>query len=107
MALVQEAAYAVDLHVCLFDTDDVAVQIADALKQRSGNAEVRVIFGHMSTRASGKAPPPTPMPTGFIPPKSIHRYLPTGSQVHVRPFLNPFLTSDHSKVCLIDGRYAY
>ena len=27
--------------------------------------------------------------------------------MHVRPFLNPFMTSDHSKVYLIDGRYAY
>jgi cardiolipin synthase len=25
----------------------------------------------------------------------------------VRPFLNPFLTSDHSKVFLIDGKYGY
>jgi cardiolipin synthase A/B len=102
-----QAASSIDIHVCIFDRDDVAVQIADRLKERSTNTPVRVIFDHNSTRASGKSPPATPMPEGFVPPKSIRRYLTAGSQVHVRPFLNPFMTSDHSKVFLIDGRYAY
>jgi cardiolipin synthase len=47
------------------------------------------------------------MPMGFVQPKSISSYLTADSAVQVRPFLNPLLTSDHSKVFLIDGRYAY
>jgi len=89
------------------DRDDVAVQVADMLKQRSTNVPVRVIFDHNSSLTSGKAPPATPMPEGFVSPRSISSYLKANSAVRVRPFLNPFMTSDHSKVFLVDGRYAY
>ncbi len=103
-----EATQGIDLQVCIFDSDDVAVRIADLLKQRSTNhVAVRVIFDHTSSRTAAKAPPATPMPAGFAPPKSIGSHLRAGSRVRVRPFLNPFLTSDHSKVFLIDDRYAY
>lgn len=104
---LMEAAASIDIHVCIFDRDDVAVEVADKLKQRSTNVPVRVIFDHNSSRSSGNSPPATPMPAGYIPPKSIGRYLTADSRVQVRPFLNPFMSSDHSKVFLIDGRYAY
>jgi len=103
---IAQASRSIDVHVCIFDRDDVAVRIADLLKQRSTNVAVRVIFDHTSSRTSGDAPPGTPMPKNFVPPKSISRYLKEGSQVKVRPFLNPFVTSDHRKVFVIDGRYA-
>jgi len=102
-----EASRSIDINVCIFDRDDVAVQVADQLKQRSTNIPVRVIADHNSSRSSGKAPPATPMPEGFVSPKSITAYLKANSAVQVRPFLNPFMSSDHSKVYLIDGRYAY
>ncbi len=101
------AASSIDVHVCTFDTDDVAVEVADRLNRQSTNLAVRVIYDHNSSKAAAMSPPATPLPAGFVPPKSIHRYLTADSRVHVRPFLNPFLTSDHSKVFLIDGRYGY
>ncbi len=97
----------IDIQICIFDRDDVAVEVADLLKQRSTNLAVRVLFDHTSTRASGNAPPATPLAAGFVPPGSISRYLRSGSHVQVRPILNPFLKFDHSKVLLIDGRFAY
>lgn len=102
-----DAALGIDIHVCTFDTDDVAVELADRLKRQSTNLAVRVIYDHNSSKAAAKSPPATPVPVGFVPPKSIHKYLVADSRVQVRPFLNPFLTSDHSKVFLIDERYAY
>jgi cardiolipin synthase A/B len=104
---IAEASANIDVHVCIFDNDDVGTHIADLLRQRSTNVQVRVIFDHNSTRASGRSTPGTPMPPGFVPPKSIRSCLQTGAPVEVRPFLNPFLSSDHSKVYLIDQRYAY
>lgn len=101
------ATTSIDIHVCIFDRDDVAVELADQLKRRSTNVAVRVIYDHNSSKASGQSPAATPAPPGFVAPKSIHRYLTAGSRVHARPFLNPFLTSDHSKVFLIDGGYGY
>lgn len=102
-----EARQKIHLHVAIFDTDDVAVGIADELRAKSTNVQVRVLLDRMSSLASGVSPPATPMPDGFVPPKSIGTYLEHHSRVAVRPFLNPWFTADHTKVITIDGRYAF
>ncbi len=102
-----EARRSIHLDICIFDTDDVAVEVADLLKRRSAEVEVKILMDQMSSQASGGVPPPTPMRDGFEPPASISAYLRRGSRVHVRPFLNPWFTADHAKVLTIDDRYAY
>jgi cardiolipin synthase A/B len=102
-----EAQSKVNIHVCIFDRDDVAVGVADLLKQRSTNIEVKVIFDRLNSRGAGGAPPATPMPDGFTPPRSISAYLRGGAEVQLRPQPNPGFTCDHSKVFLVDTRYAY
>ncbi|MCI0738957.1 MAG: phosphatidylserine/phosphatidylglycerophosphate/cardiolipin synthase family protein [Gemmataceae bacterium] len=97
----------IDIHVCIFDRDDVAARFADVLKQRATNVDVRVVFDRINSFGAGRTPPATPAPDGFIPPRKISAYLRNGSSVQVRPQLNPGFTADHSKVFLIDGRYAY
>ena len=104
---VMEAQSGVSLQVCILDRDDVAVDVADWLKQRSTNIEVRVVYDRLMSRGGGAAPPSTPMREGFVPPRSIGAYLRRDSNVHVRPQPNPGFTADHSKVFLVDGRYAY
>lgn len=104
---IAEAQSNINLHVCIFDRDDVAVQVADLLKARSPNVEVKVVFDRLNSRGAGGTPPATPLPDGFVPPRSIKDYLREASQVRVHPQLNPGFTCDHSKVFLIDGRYAY
>lgn len=104
---VAEAQRGIAIHVCIIDRDDVATDMADRLKLRSTNVEVRVIFDRLMSRNAGKAPPTTPMRDGFIPPKSIAAYLRRDSEVRVRPQPNPVFTVDHTKVYLVDGRYAY
>jgi phosphatidylserine/phosphatidylglycerophosphate/cardiolipin synthase-like enzyme len=47
------------------------------------------------------------MPEGFEPPRSIQAYLKEGSKVRVRNFLNAMTMGDHSKVLIVDRRYAY
>ncbi len=104
---VAEAQSGVAIHVCIIDRDDVAVDMADRLKQRSTNIEVRVVFDRLMSRDAGKAPSATPPREGFTQPKSIAAYLRSDSEVGVRPQPNPFFTVDHTKVYLVDGRYAY
>ena len=104
---VAEATNHIYLNIYIFDRDDVAVGIADELKRKSTNVDVKVIFDRLGSIAAGTVPPGTPMPENFIPPKSIGSYLKDGSKVHVRPFLNPWLSADHTKVCLIDGNEAW
>jgi cardiolipin synthase len=61
----------------------------------------------MMTRQAEALPPATQMPEGFTEPKAIARYLRHDSEVHVRPQPNPAFTVDHTKLYLVDGRYAY
>ncbi len=93
--------------VYIFDKDDVAVGIADQLKERSRQIEVKVILDRMGSIGAGLHPPATPMPQDFVPPASILSYLRQDSQVRARPFLNPWFSAGHSKVLLIDGAYAW
>ena len=81
--------------------------MADLLKARSTNVAVRVVFDRLNTRGAGGAAPSTPMPEGFVPPRSMATYLRDGGDVHVRPLLNPGFSCDHSKVFIIDEQYAY
>lgn len=95
------------LRICIFDNDDVAVEMADLLKQRSSNIQVQVLVDLLSTQASQQAQPETPMREGFVPPRSMHEYLQQGSQVKVRSALNPWFVSDHTKVLTIDRQYVF
>ncbi|MBN2505853.1 MAG: phosphatidylserine/phosphatidylglycerophosphate/cardiolipin synthase family protein [Verrucomicrobia bacterium] len=104
---VAQARRGVDILVCIFDRDDIAVDIADFLKARSADVPVRVILDRMNSHGAGNTPPATPMRGQFVPPASIGAYLERDSQVRVRPFLNPWFTSEHAKLYLVDGDHAY
>jgi cardiolipin synthase len=66
-----------------------------------------VIFDRMGSIGAAVSPPASPLPEDFIAPSSISSYLSKDSHVHVRPFLNPWFSSDHSKVILVDGARAW
>lgn len=104
---IAEATNHIHFNMYIFDRDDVAVQVADELKRRSGEVEVKVILDRMSSLTAGALPPTTPLPENFAGPQSIASYLEKDSKVRVRPFLNPWFSSDHSKVCLVDGTHAW
>ncbi|MFN2378203.1 MAG: phosphatidylserine/phosphatidylglycerophosphate/cardiolipin synthase family protein [Candidatus Binatia bacterium] len=96
----------IDVRTYIFDNDDFAVQVADALKSKSMEVPVRVLFdGHGSMLAATK-PPPSP-PEDFQPPKRIGRYLTEGSNVEVRRTSNPYFVSDHTKLHIVDGETAF
>ncbi len=104
---IAEATNHIHFEVYIFDRDDVAVAIADQLKERSKEIKVDVILDRVSSVAGAMSPPATPLPEDFVPPSSIISYLKEDSNVRVHPFLNPWFSSDHSKVFLIDGQYAW
>jgi cardiolipin synthase A/B len=104
---VSNATDHVHVHVFIFDNDDVAVDIANQLKQASGHAKVQVILDRLASMAAARIPPTTAPLKSYIPPSSISSYLRHDSNVHVRPFLNPFCSYDHSKIYLVDGKKAW
>ncbi len=101
------ATNSIKMDVYIFDTDDVAVGVADRLKARSASVKTQVIIDRMGSLASGASPPGTPLPENFRQPISILKNLRADSAIEVRPYLNPWMSTDHTKVYLVDGARAW
>ncbi|NIS73767.1 MAG: hypothetical protein GTO08_00475 [Deltaproteobacteria bacterium] len=104
---IQDAEDSVHIRINIFDTDDYAVKIADLLKLRSEEVDVKVLLDDMSSLLNGRQPPESAVPEDFTPPASIEKYLEKDSKVRVRPIANPWFTSDHTKAIIIDKKKAY
>lgn len=104
---IAEATNHISMNLFIFDRDDVAVKIADQLKQRSAEIPVHVVLDKMGSLTAGLSPPSSPLPEDFVPPGPITDYLRQDSKVHVRPFLNPWFSVNHTKVFLVDGNRAW
>ena len=103
---IQSAEESIDIRLYIFDNDDYALKIADLLKQRSNEVEVRVLIDGLGTIGAASAHS-TSMPEAYQAPAGIVRYLESDSNVDVRTVPNPWLTGDHTKTILIDDRIAY
>jgi cardiolipin synthase len=104
---VESATRTVDAQVFIFDKDEYAVKIADLLKKRSAQVRVRVLMDDAGSLFGGNWPQGAPSAAGFQRPSDIQSYLTSGSKVHVRASANPWLTLDHRKLFVIDGRQAF
>jgi cardiolipin synthase len=104
---IASATNHINVEVYIFDKDDVGVGVADQLKERSQQVDVKVILDRLGSIGAGGAPPATPLPEDFVAPTSIYSYLKENSRIRVHPFLNPWFSSDHSKLILVDGKYAW
>jgi cardiolipin synthase len=107
MESVLNATRSVDMLVYIFDTDDYAVKMADLLRERSYDVKVKVLLDDMGSIFAAQMTPDSPMPPGFQRPANIKSYLRADSHVRVRASANPWLTVDHRKFIIIDGREAY
>jgi cardiolipin synthase len=106
MNLVNGARESVYLRVYIFDNDDYALQVADLLARKSAAVDVKVLVDGLGTLGAGQTQSPT-LPPGHEPPLSIVRYLENDSAVQVRTVPNPWLTGDHTKAIIVDGRIAF
>ncbi len=104
---IANATNHVNFEVYIFEKDDVAIAVADQIKERSRQIPVKVLLDSMGSIAAGMSPPATPMPQDFVPPASILSYLQRDCPLQARPFLNPWFSADHSKMLLIDGACAW
>lgn len=105
---VENAVRSVDVLVYIFGSDEYAVTIANVLKDRSASVRVRVLMDEMgSLFGGGNAAPEAAVSPEFQRPRDIKSYLRADSKVEVRESTNPWLTSEHRKCTIIDGRQAY
>jgi hypothetical protein len=93
--------------VYIFDRDDLAVEMGDLLKERSRDIPVNVSYDRVSSLVGSWLPKTTPLPEDFTRPVSVSRFLRKDSDVHVRPWLNPWICVNHSKLFLVDGHQAW
>jgi len=103
---IESAQKKVHVRTYIFDNDDVSVKIADSLRRRSADVDVRVLLDGVGTLL-GTQVDSTTMPADFEPPLSMTAYLESGSNVNVRTHSNPFMTGDHVKSTIIDGERAF
>lgn len=103
---IGSAKQSIDLQVYIFDNDDIAVRVADSLKARANDVEVRVLFDDMGSAFAHTAAPETLGPPGFTPPEDIHDYIQKDSKASARRTLNPWLVADHTKLIVFDHQTA-
>jgi len=104
---IQDARESVEIRLYIFDSDDYALRIADLLKRRSHEIRVRVLIDQLGTLSAGQVPSKSPYYSRSKPPVSIASYLQQDSNVEVRMVNNPWLTSDHTKVIVVDRSKAF
>lgn len=104
---IQDAQESVEIRLYIFDSDDYALRLADLLKERSREIRVRVLVDRFGTLAAAQVPSRSPYYSGRKPPLSIADYLRKDSAIEVRVVNNPWLTSDHTKVIVVDGGKAF
>ncbi len=103
---IEDADESIHLRTYIFDNDDFAIRIADLLKQRSRDVEVKVMMDGIGTLIGGLATSGT-MPESFEPPAFIADYLRSDSDVNARTLTNPWFSGDHTKVTIIDRNVAF
>jgi len=104
---VTSAESSISLRTYIFDNDDYAVRIGELLKRRSNEGiDVRILLDGLGTIVSTIEKQPT-LPKNYQGPSSVRRFLERDSQVEVRQASNPWLTGDHVKTAIIDGRLAF
>ena len=104
---IRDARATIDIQVYIFDGDDYALKIADLLKERSREVRVRVLTDRLGSMMAGQVPSRSPYYSRGQPPVSIVDYLRRDSAIDVRALDNPWLTSDHTKLIVVDGARAF
>lgn len=103
---ISAAKQSLRLRTYIFDNDDYAFSVAELLKRRSSELDIRVMVDGLGT-ISAAAAQPAYQPTGTAAGGAIVGYLTSGSDIKVRVLANPWLTGDHTKSIIVDDHIAF
>ncbi len=104
---IASANKSIHIQLFIFDNDDIAVRYAEALKQRSTEVKVKVLYDDLGSNLAYNSAPETLGPSAFNPPSNMSRYLRKNSAVRARRSLNPWLVCDHTKLLVFDQQTAF
>ncbi|MGD8349320.1 MAG: phosphatidylserine/phosphatidylglycerophosphate/cardiolipin synthase family protein [Gammaproteobacteria bacterium] len=103
---IEQSETSIDIRTYIYDNDDVALELANTLRQKSETVEVRILVDGLAdlfaTRLDSSS-----MPDDVILPSSISDYLTYESKIDYRKQSNPWFTGDHAKITVIDGSHAF
>lgn len=103
---IENAQTDINIQTYLFDNDDVARSIADQLRNRSKDVDVRIIYDGFGTYLSHTATAASqPEDTIYI--ENMPRYLCKDSNIRLRVTPNIWLSGNHIKSFIFDRRTAY
>jgi len=103
---IDEARHSIDLQTYLFDNDDVARAMADRLRARSDDIDVRVMYDGLGTYLSHMATAES-LPKDCVPIENMPRYLCRDSNIQLRIVPNIWLSGNHVKSMIFDRRVAF
>ncbi len=106
MESIAAAEESIDIRTYIFDNDDYAVAVANSLREKSRTARVRVLLDGLGNMQAMQVDPDT-LPADHKAPLSMRMYMQRESNVKVRNITNPWLTGDHTKTTIIDGKTAF
>jgi cardiolipin synthase len=104
---VTKAQDSILIRTYIFDNDDFATKIGELLRRRAADGiEIRILLDGFGTILATGARDDG-LPEDYLPPESVRRFLEEDSAIQVRQVRNPWLTGDHVKTTIIDGRLAF
>ncbi len=106
MKEIDGAQKSIRVRTYIFDNDDFALEVADILKDRSRDLDVRVLLDGLGSIMANKVTSDT-APSGHSPPASVRGYLTRDSRVRVRQHFNTWLAGDHTKTIIIDSKLGF
>ena len=103
---ILDAKQSIKMRTYIFDRDDYAIKLADLLKRRSKDIDIKIMLDGLGSimaqrKSAGTMPPDHKAPLG------ITTYLMKKSNLKVRNLTNPWFTGDHTKSTIIDSKTAY
>lgn len=102
-----EAEESIDIRTYIFDNDDYAIEVADALKDKSKDVKVRIQIDALGNLIAMQTDSES-QPSGYKGPLSISNYLRKDSTIKVRNRANPHMyMGDHTKTTIVDGKTAF
>ncbi|MEE8365663.1 MAG: phosphatidylserine/phosphatidylglycerophosphate/cardiolipin synthase family protein [Gammaproteobacteria bacterium] len=103
---INDAEDAIDIRTYIFDNDDVGLEFADILREKSIEVDVKVLVDGLGNLVATNSDSDS-MPADLELPASITNYLRYDSKVRVRIQSNPWFTGDHVKTTIIDQKLAF
>lgn len=104
--VIEQAEQSIDIRTYIFDNDDVALKMANLLREKSEATEVRILVDGLADLFATRLDSAS-MPDDLVLPSSISEYLTYESEVEFRKQSNPWFTGDHVKITVVDGNRAF